>query len=160
MTSREGPRMLLTFFQGGAVGGAMIKVLFTSALLLASCASMKPLVFAPSAITPAATGTVERLAAPNGNTRLLISVANLAPPSRVGAGATSYVVWATEISSDSSRTMSPRNIGALQVDKKLSATLETLTPLRDFDLMITAEALATAEVPSGAPVLSLRVAAP
>jgi hypothetical protein len=70
----------------------------------------------------------------------------------VTAGARVYVVWATEL-----QTGSPtRNLGALRVEDNLNGKLETLTPLRNFDVLITAEPQATVDVP-GAPVLRVRV---
>lgn len=123
---------------------------------LAACGS-KPQTtsfpFEASSVTPAATGEVVTRSDDNGNTRLTVDVQHLAPPDRVAPGATVYVVWGTDVAAGSTA----RNLGALRVDKDLRGKLEATTPLRTFDLMITAEASPGIEAPSGPPVLKVRI---
>jgi hypothetical protein len=92
---------------------------------------------------PAARGMVTVTPTDNLNTRVEVQVEHLAPPGRVAPGATTYVVWARVPGEDR-----VQNLGALQVDRNLRGTLETVTPLRNFDVIITAETNATAAEPS------------
>ena len=102
---------------------------------------------------PAAEGTVLVTSGPNQNTRLKITVHHLAHPDRLGPGATVFVVWARP----AERGASLQNLGALRVDNDLDGSLETVTPLRNFELLITAEAEAGSLQPSGEPLISARV---
>lgn len=102
---------------------------------------------------PSADGYVKADVGANGNTNLTVIVANLAPPERVVSGATLYVVW---VNLDP-KNPAPQNVGVLVLKDDRSGRLETLTPLRDFEVMITAEANRNAGIPTGAPVLRTRV---
>lgn len=93
---------------------------------------------------PAAQGTVEATATDNGNTALVVTVRHLAPPERVTPGATTYVVWVRDNAQGEAQ-----NVGALKVDKDLNGSLKTTTPLRSFDLFITAEGTPTVTIPRG-----------
>jgi len=55
------------------------------------------------------------------------------------------VVWARADGAGSAQ-----NLGALHVDKDLDGTLKTVTPLRTFDVFITAESSPTARAELGA----------
>lgn len=125
-------------------------------LALPACGGRQPtpIVFEPSSIAPAAMGEVIARIDPNGNTRLQIDVRHLAPPDRVAPGAAVYVAWAGELD----RAAGPHNLGALRVDSDLRGKLETVTPLRTFDLIITPEPAATVVAPSGPEVLKVRIA--
>jgi hypothetical protein len=145
----------------GALGPALHPLLSVSlglwlGLALPACGGRQPTptVFEPSSIAPAATGEVVARIDPNGNTRLRIDVRHLAPPDRVAAGAVVYVVWAGELD----RAAGPHNLGALRVDPDLRGKLETVTPLRTFDLQITAEPAATVAAPTGPAALKVRIA--
>jgi hypothetical protein len=125
-------------------------------LLLSACGARQPrepFRFDASAITPAAMGEVATSAGPNGNTKLTVDVKHLAPPDRVSPGARVYVVWATELGTGAVAN----NLGALRVDAGLNGRLESLTPLRSFDLDITAEETPTVATPSAVSVLSVRI---
>ena len=102
---------------------------------------------------PGRDGEVKTSAGPNGNTKLTVDVKHLAPPDRVSAGARVYVVWATELGAGAVAN----NLGALRVDAGLSGRLESVTPLRSFDLDITAEETPTVATPSAVSVLSVRI---
>ncbi|SPF42023.1 conserved exported hypothetical protein [Candidatus Sulfopaludibacter sp. SbA4] len=69
----------------------------------------------------------------NGNTRLKMSVQHLANLENLTPRASAYVVWLQE------RGGSPENQGQLKMDKNLKATFETVTPLKSFDVFVTAE---------------------
>jgi hypothetical protein len=101
---------------------------------------------------PAAQGTVKATSTANNNTAIVVEVHHLAPPERVQPGATTYVVWARAPGQDAYQ-----NLGALRVDDSLRGTLKTVTPLRSFDVMITAEASPTVMTPSSRRLLSASV---
>ncbi|HEX6315854.1 MAG TPA: hypothetical protein VFZ73_13380 [Gemmatimonadaceae bacterium] len=99
--------------------------------------------------TPAAQGTAKASGTENDNTLLEVEVRHLASPEKVAAGATTYVVWVR-----GSGQYNSQNLGALRVDDNLRATLRTVTPLKSFDVFITAEASPTATTPTNAPLLT------
>lgn len=101
---------------------------------------------------PAAEGTVKTSRTDNDNTAIDLEVRHLAPPDRVKQGATTYVVWARPSGTDK-----VQNLGALQVDDNLDGKLETVTPLRRFEVFITAESDPAASSPSGKELLSTSV---
>lgn len=75
---------------------------------------------------------------------MTITAHHLAPPEKVASGATVYVVWVRSPIAGGR----PMKIGAIKPDDKLDASLETLTTLPDFDVLITAEASANVVSPS------------
>jgi hypothetical protein len=101
---------------------------------------------------PAAEGNVKVSEADNENTALEVTVRHLASPEKIAPQATTYVVWARARGADSAQ-----NLGALRVDDDLQGTLETVTPLRTFELFITAEASATSQSPSTPRLLTASV---
>ena len=102
---------------------------------------------------PAARGNVSLADAGNGNTSLHVEVHHLAEPQKLTASATTFVVWAQSVAASAT----PQNLGAMSVDGNLDGQLTTVTPLRNFDVFITAEPSATVSEPSGHPLLSTRV---
>ncbi len=92
---------------------------------------------------PATEGTVMATRGENDNTAIEVRVRHLASPEKIAAEATTYVVWARAEGNGA-----PQNLGALQVNKELQGTLRTVTPLRTFDLFITAEPSPTVKQPS------------
>jgi hypothetical protein len=102
---------------------------------------------------PAASGEVKASTSENQNTRLVITVQHLAAPDRLTPGATSYVVWVAPHGKEAEA----QNIGALQVNDKLEGKLETVTPLQQFALWITAEPSPRAQSPTGTRVMSTHV---
>lgn len=127
-----------------------ILIVWLLAVGLTACgASAIPLVNGPQ--TPAAEGRITTDDGSNGNLKLAIEVKHLALPEKVSPGATLYTVWVQPAGAP------PQNIGALRVDAELTGRLETLTPLREFDLFITTEADQTVPAPTGPRVLSAAV---
>ena len=104
----------------------------------------------PSSATPAAEAQVKSQTTDDGNTRLSLEVEHLAPPDRVAADSSVYVVWAVPRFGD----RRPQNLGALKVDNDLKGKIETITPLKNFDVMVTPEGNAAAEGPTHEAVLS------
>ena len=76
-----------------------------------------------------------------------------APPEKVSSEATTYVVWVRPGAGGRSQ-----NLGALKVDGDLRGTLSTVTPMRSFDLFITAERSPTVSLPSARNLLSASIA--
>lgn len=97
---------------------------------------------------PSAEGTVTFGKGKNGNTSIDLSVRHLAQPGRLTPPENVYVVWTRR-----SGNAPPTNIGMLTVDKDLTGTLTTVTPLQSFELFITAEQAGTVDKPSGPPLL-------
>jgi hypothetical protein len=81
----------------------------------------------------ASEGTVRVSEGDNGNTKVSVRVKHLAPPSKVAADATVYVVWIQPREGDR------QNVGALTLNKDLEGSLDTLTPHRRFKLSVTPE---------------------
>ena len=87
----------------------------------------------------------------NGNTRLKMSVQHLANLDNLTPRAAAYVVWLRE------RDGNAQNQGQLKMDKNLKATFETSTPLKSFDVFVTAEQDFRAKNPSGPEVLKATI---
>ena len=123
------------------------------ALAVGGCASGKQTIrMTANASIPAAQGTIKYSVTDNGNTAIELVVRHLAVPEQVAPGATTYVAWA-RAPGDSA----PQNLGALRVDKDLSGTLKTVTPLQSFDLYITAEPSPTAATPTNSELLTASI---
>ena len=125
------------------------------AFVVASCGSSPPptFKFVGSSAAPAAEGGVVVRTGPNGNSQLTVTVHHLAPPERLQAGATAYVVWVTPLTADGS----PQSVGALKLDAELNGTLETVTPLSEFRLTIGVEADPLTQTPTSVPVITTTV---
>jgi hypothetical protein len=86
-----------------------------------------------SSAVPAATGNVDVHQDKNGNTAAEIKVEHLARPSQLTPPATAYVVWFVQEGSP------PVNEGELKVGDDLKGEFKTTTPLKNFEIRITAE---------------------
>jgi hypothetical protein len=82
----------------------------------------------------------------NNNLQLDLSVHHLAKPENLNTGASTYVVWAKN---DRDASAPAQNLGQLQVNDNLEGRFQTVTPLKNFDLFITAEPVATVTSPTG-----------
>jgi hypothetical protein len=100
---------------------------------------------------PASEGSVKVTAGPNGNTALSIRVKHLAPPEKVVAGMTIYVVWIEPADAD------PHSVGSLVLDDDLQGNLETVTSHQRFKLTVTPEANGQGNKPTNEPVFSFYV---
>jgi hypothetical protein len=127
-------------------GGALLLIMAG-----ASCAS--PIVMSGNAKVPAAQGVINASLGKNNNTSLAITVRHLAPPEKVEANATGYVVWVKARGENATA----QNMGALVVDSNLDGKLETVTPLHDFEVWITAEPSPFAGTPTSVALLSATV---
>jgi hypothetical protein len=102
----------------------------------------------------AATGKVLVGSEKDGNTKVKIEVQHLAPPATVDDGSKAYVVWLQPTGGD------PQNVGVLKVGKDLKAELETRTPFKQFQVIVTAEPVSNVRVPSGPPVMNQQITVP
>jgi len=83
----------------------------------------------------------------NGNTKLDMKVQGLANLENLTPRASAYVVWFQERGGNS------ENQGQLKVDKNLNAAFKTATPLKSFDVFVTAEQDPRVKRPNGQEVL-------
>ena len=132
-----------------------IAILIVTGLTAASCAGPKEVRLAGNGDIPAAESTVKVGTNENGNTTFDLTVKHLALPQRVDPAATVYVVW---LRGDDSAARS-QNMGALKVDDALNGSYSGVTPLREFELFVTAEASASGTMPSGPALLHTNVSA-
>jgi hypothetical protein len=111
----------------------------------------KPQPMHSSAEVPASQGTVRATGGDHGNTSLAIRVKHLAPPWKVTADATVYVVWVQPPDA------AQQNVGALTLDANLEGRLDTVTPHRRFLLTVTPESSGQATKPTHEPVFTANV---
>lgn len=116
-------------------------------LILTGVASAKKYPLTADKSVPAARGQVDVGHDKNGNTKVEITVEHLAPPENLTPPRTAYVVWIQE------RGAEPRNQGSLRPNKNLKATFKSVTPLKSFDVFVSAESDLNAKAPSGTEVL-------
>jgi len=119
------------------------KTLIISALviLLSSCASN--IKFPVSTIAPAADIVASVTKDQNGNTKITIKAKNLAAAERLNPPKAAYVVWIV------TERDGIHNIGRLSNKNVQSTGLETLTPFKFTEVIITAEDYADAIIPAG-----------
>jgi hypothetical protein len=129
--------------------GVVIAVLLTSVLAGASGAATFRLGSSPS--IPAAEGKVKLRHTSNGNTEIQLEVKHLAPPARIDATTSVFVVWVRGLEAGAQ----PQSLGALRTNKKLSGKLKSVTSLREFDLFLTAEGTQTVTAPTTVELMQL-----
>ena len=112
-----------------------------------------PVDLATSNKLPSTQGQIETGDAGNGNVKVHVSVKHMAPPEKVVAGATTYVVWVQPLAADGQ----PQNLGAIKPDGEEQGDFVSTTPLKAFDVFITAEPSGTAQSPTGEKMLWGRV---
>ena len=119
------------------------KLLIISALviILSSCATS--IKFPVSTIAPAADIVASVTKDQNGNTKITIKVKNLAAAERLNPPKAAYVVWIV------TERDGIHNIGRLSNKNVQSTGLETLTPFKFTEVIITAEDYADAIIPAG-----------
>jgi len=104
-----------------------------------------------STAVPAARGKVEVGKDSNGNTTVKITAEHLAEPGKLSPPGSDYVVWFQEKGAE------PQTQGRLRVDKNLKGSFETSTPLKNFDIFVTAESNASTKQPAGTEVFRTTV---
>jgi hypothetical protein len=108
-----------------------------------------PMTAAP--IVPGARADLDISKDKNGNTKLKMKAQHLANAENLTPPAAGYVIWIQE------RGGNAENQGQLKVSKNLEASYETVTPLKNFDVFVTAEQDLKTKTPSGAEVLKATV---
>jgi hypothetical protein len=120
---------------------------------LSGCAGPSQVRLTGSPDIPGAEGVVTTSTSNDGNTKLDISVKHLAPPEKVEPGTSVFMVWVRGLE-DGAQAASQ---GALMVNSDLIGEMETVTPLRSFELFITPESSHTVTAPTGKILLSARI---
>ena len=120
-------------------------------MLLCAVAFAKNYPMAAASVVPGARGDVDISKDNNGNTKLKMKVQHLANAENLTPPANGYVIWLRE------RDGNAENQGQLKVGKNLEATFETVTPLKNFDVFVTAEQDLKTKTPSGVEVLKASV---
>jgi len=80
-----------------------------------------------------------------------VKVEHLAAPENLTPPKAAYVVWFQE------RGAEPLNQGLLKPGKDLKATFRSVTQLKAFDVLVTAESDASAKAPGGSEVMRASV---
>ena len=132
----------------------MIVILILTGLTAWSCAGPSQLRLTSSPDIPGAQSTAKVSTTDNGNTQIDLIVEHLASPERVDPGASVYVVWVRGHEAEAQS----QNLGALKVDDNEKGSISATTPLRSFDLYVTAEASQQSSVPKGKTLLYTTVA--
>ena len=128
-------------------------IVVLTAVLLTGCSGSRQLRLSGNPDIPAAEGRVKLSTTDNGNTKIDLVVEHLAPPQRVDAEAGVYMVWVR--GNDTASQV--QSLGALRVSDDLDGTLTAVTPLRSFDLFITAEPSQSSVTPTGKTLLDTSV---
>jgi hypothetical protein len=123
----------------------------TFALLCTVAYAAKRYPMTAASMVPGARAEVEISKDKNGNTRVNMRVQHLANLENLTPRASAYVVWLQE------RGGVSENLGQLKIDRNLKATFETVTPLKSFDVFVTAEQDFRVTGPSGPQVLTATV---
>ena len=100
---------------------------------------------------PAAAGQVNVAKEKNSNIRVDVKVKHLAKPGNLTPPANTYVVWLQQEGSQ------PQSQGELKVEDDLDGELKTTTPLKNFNVFITAETDSQTKFPSDQVVLRATV---
>lgn len=127
-------------------------VMVTGIAVVSCAAGQRQIRLTGSPELPAARGTVRATTTDDGNTRLYLVVEHLAEPRRVDPQAQVYIVWLR-----GTEGAEPQSLGALRVDDNLKGSITAVTPLREFDLMITAEPTQGTTSPTGKTVLNTHI---
>lgn len=126
-------------------------IIIASVSVLGGCARSTSEPMRPASGNIAGEGTVDARVSDNGNTAIHVRVKHLAPPGRVAADSSVYVVW---IRAGNGQL---QNVGALEVDDELVGELKTTTPHRTFALTVTPEPSARMAAPTHNPVFTSEV---
>jgi len=120
------------------------RFLLTGSLLalLVSGGCTRRIQFSPRPAAGGGEATVRVVLTYDRNNTLLVEMSNVPDPSSLNPAYTRYVLWVA-----TPDRQSVVNAGQIRVMENRSAEMQTLTPLRDFILFITAEARGDAVFP-------------
>jgi hypothetical protein len=120
-------------------------------MVFSSCA--KKIMFASSAVVPAAAGSVKIKSDKNKNHTIEISVNNLAPSEKLTPPKKTYVVWMiTE--SNGTKNIGQLNSSSSMLSSALKANLKTVTSFTPSSFFITAEDDGDVQYPASTVVLT------
>jgi len=122
-------------------------LLLISVLILCVAAWAGEIPLVASSLVPAAAGTVSYEHDRNRNIKLEIKTKHLAAPERLTPAKNAYVVW---IRSTDGQL---QNAGLLKINSDLEGSFSTTTPLKAFDILITAEDNLSATQPTGPEIM-------
>ena len=128
--------------------------LWAGLMILPSAGYAKKFPLTAAASVPAARGEVDVGNDKNGNTKIEIKVEHLATPETLTPPKTAYVVWFQE------RGGEPQNQGLLKPGKDLKATFRSVTSMKTFDVLVTAESDPGTKSPTGTEVMRASVQQP
>ncbi len=128
-----------------------IALIVLVAVLASNVAHGKKFPLTATAAVPAARGSIDTGKDKNGNTKLKVEAEHLADPGKLTPPRTVYVVWFQEKGGE------PAMQGQLRTDKNLKGSFQTVTPLKNFDVFITAESDPSAKQPAGTEVFRATV---
>jgi hypothetical protein len=128
-----------------------ICIFIVTAMLFVSVVSAKKYALTADKSVPAARGKVDIGGDKNGNTKVELEVEHLAQPENLTPPKVAYVVWFQE------RGREPLNQGVLKPGKNLKGSFKTVTQMKSFDVIITAETDAVATTPSGTEIMRASV---
>ncbi|HYO84623.1 MAG TPA: hypothetical protein VES20_24690 [Bryobacteraceae bacterium] len=116
-------------------------------LLLAGGAFAKKYPLTADSSVPAARGQVDVGRDKNGNTKVELQVEHLAAPENLTPPKAAYIVWFQE------RGGEALNQGLLKPGKNLKGTFKSVTQMKTFEVIVTAESDTSAKTPSGVEVM-------
>lgn len=131
-----------------------LAMLVLTGLTAASCAGSRDLQLTSSGAIPAAASTLKVATTDNGNTSFDLAVEHLAHPQKVDSAANVYVVWIRGLESNAR----VQNMGALTVNDDLNGSFAGVTPLKEFEIFVTAEPTQSNTTPTGKALLYTSVA--
>ena len=105
----------------------------------------------PANSVPAAQGHADISHDSNGNTVVDLKVHHLAKPEMLTPPGSVYVVWFQP------NGQPAQNEGQLRVDGNLNGEFKTTTPLKNFDIIVTAEPGPTVTSPTGSEIMRQHV---
>jgi hypothetical protein len=117
----------------------------------ANMCTAKTLPLTGSSQIPAAEGTARLHKTKNGNVEIKLTIKHLAPPQRIVPGSNVFMVWVRGLAPEAQA----QNLGALRVNKNLTAKITAITALPSFDLFITCEPSQTVTTPGSPELLPL-----
>ena len=128
-----------------------IAIVFLGLVIASSTAYGKKFPLTASTVVPGARGNVDVGKDSNGNTKVKLQAQHLAEPGKLTPPRTEYVVWFQEKGGEA------QTQGRLRIDKNLKGSFETSTPLKNFDVFVTAESDPSTKQPVGTEVLRTTV---
>ena len=113
-------------------------VLFSRVMLKTFNSCAKKISFQSSSVVPAAQGSVKLTRDNNDNYGIKIYLANLAEPDKLQTSKSSYVVW-METAENVTKNIGQNNTSTGFMSSKLTASFETVSPVKPTKIFITAE---------------------